>query len=136
MRLSMLIGAGAFLGATAIAASAIDLQDDGRFDKPNDEQSPKGIIPIKEWQCTGHNLNGTDVQIVKEKGVEWGKWNKIPGRNVARWSYGSAGLWVCNCKLTWKHGIVKEELDDFEKILEEKCGPNQTGWVVSKFHER
>ncbi|RYP75817.1 hypothetical protein DL770_007334 [Monosporascus sp. CRB-9-2] len=135
MRLSMLIGAGAFLAATAIAASAIDPQVGGVSDEPNDE-SPKHIIPIKEWKCTGDDLNGTEVQIVKEKGVEWGKWNKIPGRNVARWAYGNAALWICNCKLTWKHGIVKEELDEFEKIMEKRCGPHQSGWVVSKFLER
>ncbi|RYO90151.1 hypothetical protein DL766_010165 [Monosporascus sp. MC13-8B] len=122
MRLSLLPSAVALL-LWATGGSSDSTDSNLTYPYPNHILSPADI------QCTGALLNETEVEIAKEKAINWGMDYRINKKTVEIWTYGNAAWWICNCKRIRSDPVMEEELVDFQARLAEQCGPNQSGWL-------
>lgn len=90
------------------------------------------LIPDPTVGCTGVTLNPENLEVAKEKAVRWGRSHHVASRAFQQWSYGNATVWICNCKHAHPDPVREAELNSTFQILDEECGPNQSGWVWSK----
>ncbi|KAI1504567.1 hypothetical protein F5X99DRAFT_371394 [Biscogniauxia marginata] len=90
-----------------------------------------GVIPVDKIGCTNYTLDGEETKQAKDNLLVWGKKHKVKESTLHMETVGNSSWWICNCKLSWRDGVPKKELDDVVHILEENCGRNQSGWVWS-----
>lgn len=97
-------------------------------------------IPVGDIKCTGNMLPKDSVKEAKDRAIDWGYPStryQVPARSYHHWEDRDllVSLWICNCQTFYGGPVNKDELDDFERILEEECpapeGYSQSGWVWS-----
>ncbi|KAI0426857.1 hypothetical protein F5Y09DRAFT_345298 [Xylaria sp. FL1042] len=140
----------AFTDITSVDINAIpmdlstlpDNDDTFETEKKKKNKKPKqhGHIPVGLMKCMGHNMTarkddwlttkmnfttwfGPKVNSVEPRGYESQTWPCHNGPGVT-W-------YICNCKYFHADKGPLWELDEVERLLREKCGPWQSGWVWS-----
>ncbi|KAK7757363.1 hypothetical protein SLS62_000375 [Diatrype stigma] len=93
-----------------------------------------GTIPATKFDCTGYQLDECAVEEAKEKAIVWGETYVVARRGMSYWEdeQRTAGIWMCNCKLSHGDHVVREELEEYLEILAQQCGGDyRSGWVWS-----
>ncbi|KAI1809368.1 hypothetical protein GGS20DRAFT_572264 [Poronia punctata] len=96
-----------------------------------------GVIPVSESHCMGHHLSAEYFKGAKEKMIRFSEKGHHVHSNswhAERYPKNDKGVtwYICNCKYFHPDKVPREELDDVERILAEKCGPNTSGKVWSQ----
>jgi hypothetical protein len=129
---------------TSIDPNSIDLSsidpnsvDPNSIDPSASGLEPRRIVPVTDTICTHDNFDLDDAAKAKYKLLAWGSvGNQVPGKGYhAEW-YGTATWYLCNCKIHWRDGIPKPELDEVEQLIKAKCGTGAGGYVWSKGWEK
>jgi hypothetical protein len=131
------------LNTTAVPTLASSIDPDDYFFNAitiveTDKMDAKPVIPISAMKCMGHQLRREDIKGAKERMIKWYEsGNKVrptryhAERHPPEDDWLGTTWYICNCKHFWWDPVPRAELDDVERILEEKCGPNQSGWIWS-----
>ncbi|KAJ8124284.1 hypothetical protein O1611_g9357 [Lasiodiplodia mahajangana] len=107
----------------------------------NETEVEEDVIPVRDIGCWKDKLPEDEVEIAKEKLIQWGA-----NHQVGRGSWHGeqfdptgfsilerkAAMWLCNCKHFKKDYAVSEELNEAQDLIYELCGLNSTGWVWTK----
>ncbi|KAI1346438.1 hypothetical protein F5Y01DRAFT_321712 [Xylaria sp. FL0043] len=108
-----------------------------------DKKKPKRPphIPVHMMRCMGHNMTSRrqDWLYAKENLTAW---SLIKDNYVSQRTYygetwpcpNNLGVtwYICNCKSFHADKVPRWELDEVQRLLAEKCGPWQSGWVWSQ----
>ncbi|KAI0802168.1 hypothetical protein GGR55DRAFT_667218 [Xylaria sp. FL0064] len=108
-----------------------------------DKKKPKGPphIPVKMMKCMGHNMTSRrqDWLYAKENLTTWSlkKGNYVSQRTYYAETWPCPNIlgvtwYICNCKSFHADKVPQWELDEVQRLLGEKCGPWQSGWVWSQ----
>ncbi|KAI8944171.1 hypothetical protein F4801DRAFT_585703 [Xylaria longipes] len=98
-------------------------------------------IPVAMTKCLGFTFSKQNYLGAKENMISWSeeKEGVYPGAYHAE-SYPDSMFgvtwYLCNCKNIHVDKAPRWELDEVQRILEEKCGKWQSGWVWSKKWEK
>ncbi|KAI0593580.1 hypothetical protein F4775DRAFT_597085 [Biscogniauxia sp. FL1348] len=114
---------------------AISLEKSSNAIVPRHEYVPhKGVIPITYYKCTGEAMDEDDYAEVTDRIIHWGKvrGNIIKRQSLFNMSYRSATWNFCNCKWFHDDPLPENEIEEVRDFLEDRCGPNYSGWVYSK----
>ncbi|KAI0102803.1 hypothetical protein GGR51DRAFT_562258 [Nemania sp. FL0031] len=94
-------------------------------------------IPVEQARCYGDSLNKDWYLGSRNNLTEWSLHTKgvSPGRHHAE-IYPETEMfgvtwYVCNCKYIHHQKVLAWELEDVQRILNEKCGEYQSGYVWS-----
>ncbi|KAF2963030.1 hypothetical protein GQX73_g10535 [Xylaria multiplex] len=141
MHIAFLLSALSVLGATTISSAVPQnastdglVADYGQYTKAS---SKPPHVPVEGTTCTGYALDKENFLSAKNNLIAWSdNGGRVKGKSFHAEmypDYKSGVTWyICNCKWFAKDKALKWEIDDVEKILAEKCGELQSGWVWSK----
>ncbi|KAK9418893.1 hypothetical protein SUNI508_07665 [Seiridium unicorne] len=93
----------------------------------------ESTLPVSEVGCHGNPISVTDAAAAKQKLVKWSdEGNRVEPHNMHGAFYTTAVWYTCNCKFFHSDAVPQEELDEAERLIEEKCGRGASGWVWSQ----
>ncbi|KAL7629103.1 hypothetical protein AAE478_000622 [Parahypoxylon ruwenzoriense] len=112
----------------AVFAASHPIQD------PNLKRPPfvAGPVPASLVNCTGYTLDGESIQRTLDDFIEWGKRFKLQPKGFRMVIANDVVSYVCNCKWWHKDPIPEAEILHVQRIIEDECGRNRSGWVWSQ----
>ncbi|KAI1758307.1 hypothetical protein F4782DRAFT_477329 [Xylaria castorea] len=109
--------------------------------QPYETPSANRQIPVAMMKCMGDKFEKLNYLGAKNNMIDW----SATGGAVMPGAYHSESFpdnrfgvtwYICNCKYFHKDKAPRWELDEVQRLLEEKCGEWQSGWVWSKKWEK
>lgn len=130
MRLPLILGVVAAILPATLSASIRRPRMEPEWNITSSDISIPVEEPLAEVQCTGSTLDPNDTALAKAQAVAWSGKHQLGRKDMKSWAWGKSVWWVCNCG-PWEAPLSEGELHEFERVLELKCGPNQSGWLWS-----